>query len=238
MKGIIRLMSLIGTLAKRIHRKLLPRREKPEPFPGSVAYWEKRYASGGDSGAGSTGLFAEFKAEVLNRFVAMHQVQTVIEFGCGDGNQLRLAQYPAYLGFDVSKTAVSRCRRLFKSDSHKSFRMMSEYDGETADLALSLDVIYHLVEDDVFERYMWTLFKASTRYVIIYASDTDDNRGFEGTHIKHRTFTKWIQENLREWTLVERLPNRYPSRGDSRRGSFAEFAFYETASPPGDRRRA
>ena len=59
---------------------------------------------------------------------------------------------------------------------------MREFAGETADLALSLDVVFHLVEDEVFAQYMQTLIQAGNRYVIIYASDTDDNRGYEGSH--------------------------------------------------------
>jgi hypothetical protein len=106
---------------------------------------------------------------------------------------------------------------------------MSDYPREKAELALSLDVIYHLVEDKVFEHYMQTLFEASNRYVIIYSSNLDDNRGYEGTHIRHRKFTRWIRENLQGWQLVKHLPNRYPYRGDYRKGSFAEFFIYEKA---------
>ena len=43
----------------------------------------------------------------------------------------------------------------------------------TADLALSLDVIYHLTEDTVFEAYMRHLFAAGSRFVIIYATDRE-----------------------------------------------------------------
>lgn len=39
------------------------------------------------------------------------------------------------------------------------------------DLALSLDVIYHLIEDEIFEKYMKDVFRASTKYVIIYSTD-------------------------------------------------------------------
>lgn len=229
MKEIIKQIPALGGLAQQIYRSLFARKKNPKPFPGSAAYWEKRYSVGDNSGVGSYALFAEFKADVLNEFVSTHRVQTVIDFGCGDGNQLSLAKYPAYLGFDVSSTAISLCQELFKSDSHKSFRLTSQYNGETADLALSLDVIYHLVEDNVFEHYMQTLFEASNRYVIIYASDSDDNHGYEGTHVRHRKFTRWIQGNLPNWNLVKHLPNRYPYRGDYRKGSFAEFFIYEKA---------
>jgi trans-aconitate methyltransferase len=181
---------------------------------------------------GSYGLFAEFKADVLNGFVARRQVQTIIEFGCGDGNQLGLSKYPNYLGLDVSSTAILKCRERFKSDMHKAFRLMEEYKGEKAELSLSLDVVYHLVEDDVFERYMRTLFDASSRYVIIYASDTDDNQRDDGQHIQHRKFTAWVRQNLPNWKLLEHLPNRYPYRGDYRTGSFAEFFIFEKAEQP------
>jgi hypothetical protein len=229
MKEIIKQIPILGDMAKRIYWILLARRRGPEPVPDSATYWQKRYATGGNSGYGSYGRFALFKAGVLNTFVETHQVKSVIEFGCGDGNQLSLTKYPTYLGFDISSTAISRCKELFISDKQKSFRLMSEYNAETADLALSLDVIYHLLEDNVFENYMQMLFNASNRYVIIYSSDFDDNRGKEGTHIRHRKFTKWVSDNLPNWDLVEHLPNLYPARRNYFEGSFAEFFVYEKA---------
>jgi hypothetical protein len=228
-KNIIRRTPAFGDIVRQAYWAMFARRKKPEPFPGSTAYWEKRYLAGGNSGVGSYGFFAEFKADILNKFVAEHHVQTVIELGCGDGNQLRLAKYPMYVGFDISSTVILRCKELYESDDKKSFRLISEYNDDKADLALSLDVIYHLVEDSIFESYMPMLFGASQRYVIIYSSDFEDNRGYEGTYIRHRKFTRWIQENLQNWKLVEHIPNRYPYRGDYRTGSWAEFFIYEKA---------
>jgi hypothetical protein len=192
-------------------------------FPDSKAYWETRYLQGGDSGVGSYDFFSEFKAQVLNEFVTEKRISSVIEFGCGDGNQLKLAKYPSYLGFDVSPAAVAKCKDIFGLDETKSFHLVREFNGQTAELALSLDVIYHLVEDDVFESYMQTLFAAADRYVIIYSSDSDDNRGYEGTHVRHRKFTEWVGKRALEWRLTERIPNKFPYRGDYRTGSFADF---------------
>jgi hypothetical protein len=64
-----------------------------EMFLGSRAYWEERSAVGGNSGVGSYGKFAEFKAEVVSSFVDAYKINTVIEFGCGNGNQSRLTNY-------------------------------------------------------------------------------------------------------------------------------------------------
>src|ERR1035438_7415845 len=107
MKEIIKRIPLLGGMAQWIYRTLLTKKIiKQQSFPGSAEYWERRYSNGGNSGVGSYSVFAELKADVLNRFVSTHHVRTVIEFGCGDGNQLSLAEYPSYLGFDVSNTVI------------------------------------------------------------------------------------------------------------------------------------
>jgi len=112
----------------------------------SSEYWQSRYEAKGTSGAGSYKHLAEFKAEILNAFVKENGITTVIEFGCGDGNQLLLSKYPKYVGYDVSKISVEICQNLFSNDPAKSFFMTKELQGEIAELSLSLDVIYHLVE--------------------------------------------------------------------------------------------
>jgi SAM-dependent methyltransferase len=198
----------------------------PGRFPGSRDYWRRRYAAGGNSGAGSRGRLARFKADTLNRFVERHKIDSVIEFGCGDGQQLRHARYPRYLGVDVSAEAIRRCQETFGSDPSKRFRLLSDYTDEHADLAISLDVVYHLVEDAVFEQYMHTLFGAARRHVILYTSDTDDNRGYDGTHIRHRAVTGWTARNVAGWTLDRSIENPYPYRGNPHTGSFADFFIY------------
>ena len=65
-------------------------------FKSSEDYWIKRYNLGGNSGAGSYDEFAEFKAEIINDFVGKNNVQGVIEYGCGDGNQLKYFEFKKY----------------------------------------------------------------------------------------------------------------------------------------------
>jgi hypothetical protein len=69
-----------------------------------------------------------------------------------------------------------------------------------ADLALSLDVVFHLVEDEVYEAYMHALFNAADRFVIIYASDRDEAPAFK-RHVRWRKFTPWIESNAAGWKL-------------------------------------
>jgi SAM-dependent methyltransferase len=229
MKELFRNIPVVGSFAKRLYWRIRSRRGAPALISDSRAYWERRYTNGGNSGAGSYGKFASFKAQVINGFISEHFVRSVIEFGSGDGNQLKLAEYPQYLGFDVSEAAVAACKDQFRDDQNKDFRLMQSYRGEKADLVLSLDVIYHLVEDHVYEDYMATLFKTSDRYVVIYSSDSDDNRVYLGPHIRHRKFTEWIRANVQGWKMIGHLPNKYPYHGVNREGSFADFYFYERA---------
>lgn len=214
-------------------RNALGRLLRNRLFPGTRDYWEQRYVDGGTSGSGSYGRLAEFKAEFVNEFVRREQVLSVIEYGCGDGNQLALARYPRYLGLDVSPAAVRRCAQRFAADRSKSF---VAYDPQAwadpagfvrADLALSLDVLYHLVEDSGFENYLHTLFAAAGRFVIIYASDFDAP---PNVHEHRRCFTRWVGANLPGWRLRERVPNRYPySAADPENTSLSDFYVYERA---------
>ena len=93
----------------------------------SAAFWDLHYRARGTSGPGSRGGAAKFKAAETNRIVAENGVKSVIEFGCGDGNQLSLARYPGYVGLDVSRTAIGLCQRRFAQDQTKSFFL---YDGD------------------------------------------------------------------------------------------------------------
>jgi SAM-dependent methyltransferase len=210
----------------------------PSEFIGSAAYWEQRYAKGGNSGAGSRGTHAQFKAEVLNRFVTEQGIGSVIEFGCGDGEQLALAAYPRYLGFDVSPTTLSNTMAKFEADASKSFAL---YDPErfsdragfiTADLVLSLDVIFHLTEEEVYERHLQHVFGAARRHVVLYTSDADDP-GMDAEfapHIRHHHVLRDVEKHYPEWRLAERIENPHPWSAEDEDGSISDFFIYERAT--------
>lgn len=189
----------------------------------SKGYWEDRYRLGMTSGSGSAGALARFKANVLNGFVREHGVESVIEFGCGDGSQLALAHYPQYLGFDVSPAALELCRRRFATDATKSFRLLQDggANPQPADLTLSLDVIYHLLEDDVYLRHLDALFGASRRWVIAYSSNSE--AATRARHVRHRRFTEDVRLRHPEFRFVRKIDNELPAE------SFADFYVFERA---------
>ena len=184
------------------------------PFD-SRAYWDRRYRTKGNSGAGSYGRLAAFKAEIINQLIAELSPGSLIDYGVGDGNQLELLNLEGveYTGIDVSPTVIAACKTRFK---HAPFRFLldteairSHSPSPTADLVMSCDVIYHLVEDPVYERYMSNLFGMARNHVLIYAYDTDHRHA---AHVRYRKFTEYIAERFPEWTLVRHVPQRYPQR--------------------------
>ncbi|MEY8096106.1 hypothetical protein AB9F29_01640 [Falsihalocynthiibacter sp. S25ZX9] len=216
---------IINTPLEGVARAVL-RREARVEFKTSGSYWEERYLKGGTSGAGSYGRLAKFKANVLNEFVATNSVINVIEFGPGDGSQLSLASYPTYTGVDVSETAVVACREQFSQDQSKTFLTLQNYEGRRAELSLSLDVIYHLVEDEAFDTYMENLFDAAERFVIIYSSNKDEQAVAQ--HVRHRKFTDWVSTNAPTFSLAAQIPNQYPFNPDDQENtSFADFYVFQ-----------
>lgn len=217
MKTLIEKIPVVGNAINRLRRLR-------KPFPGSEQYWIQRYKKGRTSGTGSYDQLSKFKAEILNQFVKDFKIESIIEFGCGDGNQLGLAQYPSYLGFDVSPDAIERCKETFISDAQKQFKIVSDYDNETAQATFSLDVIYHLVEDEVFSSYMERLFHSSKKYVVIYSTDFVTEPQYHGRHWK---FTDWVKANQPSYKLIRQIPNQFRVEDYADSGSHADFYIYE-----------
>lgn len=196
------------------------------PTFSSAAYWEARYRAGGHSGAGSYGRLAAFKAAFVNDFVALNAISRVTEFGCGDGNQLGQFAIPEYTGIDVSPTALAHCRALYPGIP---FVHRDDIAGlAPAELTLSLDVVFHLTEDAVFEAYMRDLFAFATRFVVVYASDRDD--GTVDAHVRHRAVSAHVARTQPDWALLARVPNRFrfdPARPHDT--SFADFMVFGRA---------
>jgi len=193
----------------------------------SSEFWDGHYAGGGNSGTGSYGRLAEFKAEVLNQILADGDIQTVIELGCGDGHQLSLVDYPRYLGLDTSPTAIELCRQKFAGDQTRRFLAYRSGDPipEQAEMAISLDVVYHLLEDTVYEQYMMDLFSAATRMVVVYSGDSEEES--EWPEVRHRRFSPWVAKHAPEWKLTRRIPNRYPYVYGDVDSTWADFFVYE-----------
>lgn len=180
-------------------------------------YWQKRYTSGGNSGAGSYNELSYFKAEIVNRFIQEKNVQSVIEFGCGDGNQLKLMKYTQYLGLDVAPASVVLCSTEFKDDATKSFMQYNpkSFFNRTyimADAVVCLDVLYHIIPEEDFLKTLHDIFSCARKYVILYTSiDAFKIEPYvKGAHVRHRDTLLYLK-GIKDFEVIETIPQRYPT---------------------------
>ena len=159
-----------------------------------IDYWEQRFRNGGDAGAGSRGHYGNTKAAAVNKIIAEHDVQTVIDWGCGDGLMAARIIASRYIGLDVSPAALELCRHAADGPG----REWHLYDGFTdpgirGDLALSLEVIFHLVDDALYHRYMELLFGSAPLVCVV--SSNRDERG--EPHVLHRLFVRDVPADFK-----------------------------------------
>ena len=143
-------------------------------------------------------------------------------------------RFPKYVGLDVAKKPIGLCRARFAEDHTKSFFLydpcsfVDNHGIFRADMALSLDVIYHLTEDKVYRAYMEHLFSAAEAFVIIYSCDFEDKQ--QG-HVRCRKFSSWVDSHCPGWRLLKRIPNPSPYDPGGRTGSWSDFFIYRKEQP-------
>ncbi len=170
-------------------------------------YWETRYKNGNDSGWGSHDIKSvSFKADFVNGVIKKYNVKTVCELGCGDGNQLKeFTGYEKYYGYDISETIIKKTRSIYVNDDSKIFyEQMNDVLKNKYDLVLSLDVIYHLVNDSIFHEYMSNLFLLSSM-VCLFTTNHDFYNNVNPSHIRNRNVSKYVNDVKPEFKLIDSL---------------------------------
>jgi len=179
-------------------------------------YWDDRYVNGGNSGNGSYGMLANYKAAVINNFINTNEITSMLEYGCGDGNQLSMIDCDKIMAFDVSPTALELCKKKVNCETYIDFKEIKE----VPELIVSLDVIYHLVDDKDYYDYLNNMVGLGAKYLIFY-SVNEEMTGM-AAHVRPRKFTN----DITGYTLIHKELNPFKSL-DHTKGSFSDFYFYE-----------
>lgn len=167
--------------------------------------WDKRYSDGNTSGRGSYGEHYEFKTRIINDFLEKYNIKNVIDFGCGDGNMLRELKFEKYKGLDLSDVSIEICQKMYEGDDSKSFELyeIGKRPSEKAELTMSLDVIYHIIDDAYLEDYMKCLIECTDKYILVYSTNYDDSN-WEG-HVRHREFEKHLKDGFEKIEFVKNI---------------------------------
>lgn len=189
------------------------------------SYWENRYRNGGISGSGSYGTLGEFKARIVNQLIQEHNIDSVIDWGCGDGNIVSKIRAIDYLGVEISHTAISICKKRCLGDQHKNFIHLAQALNPKAELTLSLDVLQFQNTNEIYKKHLEDLFTSSAKWVIIYAPNQQERYS---DFVVCRNFVKDIESYYPNFQLYRHIPNEYPySPENPKQTSHSEFFIFK-----------
>jgi hypothetical protein len=139
-------------------------------------YWDDHYARGGVSGEGSVGALRDFKWETIRRFCP--DLDDVVDVGCGDLSFWDGQPWPRfYVGIDISKTVIERNGRgRFGAFICTPADRVSPRDEECigrAEAVLCMDMLFHVMNDDAYERILENLCRWSDRWIFAYTWTTN-----------------------------------------------------------------
>lgn len=173
-------------------------------FKSSKDYWEKWHKKNLKLQDFEINSQLENKIKYLNSWIDQYNIDSIIDFGCGTSPYIENLKCKNYLGVDVSETAIKVCQNKFKNDPSKRFNLMNKRIEEKSIMTVSLDVVYYLVEDNVFNQYMLNLFNSSNRFVIIYSTNYNHYNELI-PYIKHRQITDWVKKHKKEFAMINHI---------------------------------
>jgi SAM-dependent methyltransferase len=197
-------------------------------FMSDKLYWDNRYATGGNSGSGSRGELAMYKAEVINMLIEDNNIESMLDLGCGDGYQLQFYCVNSYYGFDISPVSILICKELEDPDNGVRFGVYNVDPLPTVDMAISMDVLFHITDMDALKYYLEDLFDHALKMVVIYAYDYDSSdKDRFSPHYKPVKFTSIIKEQHPDWMLSQHIENKFPVKEfGTAKGSYSDFYIY------------
>lgn len=181
-------------------------------FEWESQYFDKRYASGRNSGAGSEAGAVRHKVELIS---GLPEVEKVLEIGCGDFNfgkalMEKLPQRAEYMGLDISKVIIDR-----NLAEHENARIQFSHIAGLpktpmqTDLLLCLDVLFHVRDLGEYYAMLAWLRSVSWKYLAVtayeYSGPSDDHlriRKFNPNHFGEPIVREVIEEDGQMYLYV------------------------------------
>jgi len=180
----------------QVIRAQMPWRLFEVPMSRESDFWENRYCSGGNSGAGSRGGEAEWKIARIVELAARHGVRSILDLGSGDGYLARrlmerLPRDVVYQGVDIAPSAVS----LAESQALPSMQFdVGDFTGGfrgSADLVLCMDVLFQLSTPEKHRAAIDSICRSFGKLAVVVAWSegiVEQYRGQFAAHTFYRPF--------------------------------------------------
>jgi SAM-dependent methyltransferase len=150
--------------------------------------WEDHYKSGGKSGDPSDyAKSREWKHTIIARYCDIKN-NSIIDIGCGD-LQFWQGRRPAkYTGIDISPTIIAAHTEKYPE---RTFICASSDEtlNISADMVMCFDMLWHIMDDNVYADTISNMKFYSKKYIIIYTWNSNPfNRG-----LLHRIFNAIVK---------------------------------------------
>lgn len=133
----------------------------------SQVYWEARYKSGRDSGAGSAGKLRDWKWKIIESYSP--KMQQVLDVGCGDLRFWYGRECWNYTGVDFSPTIIEHNRKL---KPNWNFILSSASDTNLNlhryDVVFCFDTLFHVMVDSDYYAILKNLCDWTGNWLFIY----------------------------------------------------------------------
>jgi len=166
----------------------------------ALRYWTQRYKRDGHCGWGSFGQWAEQKCNALRIAWDTIGFKTLLDIGCGDLSVISSCKTFkdrefSYSGLDGSEEIISMCKVKFPDINFVGMKIsdLVKSDINTRfDMFLCFDVIFHIVEDELCQRFLYWLFNGSSRGIALsFLRSNNEYVGSERGHFIVRNFSNF-----------------------------------------------
>lgn len=163
-----------------------------------VGYWDDRWVNGPEC-PGSVGDQAMSKAAWLNSVIYDLDVRSLVDWGCGDGSQAALVNVGMYVGVEVAPSAWEAASVALATRDNCCIVLAPPGQSITirADMAVSMDVVFHLTADHEYEEWLARVFGSATKFVAVHGTDYES---VPNGHMRHHEVTR---DAPPDWTLRE-----------------------------------
>lgn len=158
-------------------------------------YWEQRYKNGGNSGEGSRGKHREWKWSILNKYI--NGIDNIVDVGCGDLAFMEGIDAINYTGIDISQTMVARNTKIKPEWNFILSSADIKIDGVKGDVVFCHDMLFHIMDDDIYEKILENLIAYSNEYISIFTWNKNPLRKWfrsveHDSYQFYRDFNKYI----------------------------------------------
>lgn len=128
-------------------------------------YWERRYSSGGTSGARSVGDGKKWKWSIVDKYVP--SLNNVLDVGCGDLYFWEGRDCGDYTGLDVSKTIIEKNIKKHPGWVFTHRRAESRIEGLKKEVVVCFNVLFHIMSTETYTEILRNLCYYSSDYIFV-----------------------------------------------------------------------